>query len=84
MVKGSFTKHLSILHRRGAENAETSQRGKRGKGLLISSLRSLGVLRASAVNGNAIFLALQSFEIWPFRLAVADTESKVKTSFPYP
>ena len=38
------------VHRRGAQDAETSQRsGERVWGLMASSLRSLGVLCASAM-----------------------------------
>ncbi len=65
MAKSSFTKHLGIFHRRDAETAETSQRGG-GKRPLIPSLRSLCVLCVSAVNSRAIFLALLSFQLWPF------------------
>src|SRR5215510_15682569 len=65
VAKSSFTKHLGVFHRRDAETAETSQRGG-GKRLLMPSLRSLCVLCASAVNCSAVFLALLSFQIWPF------------------
>src|SRR5215510_3310981 len=65
VAKSSFTKHLGILHRRDAETAETSQRGG-GKRLLIPSPRSLCVLCASAVNCSSVFLALLSFQLWPF------------------
>jgi hypothetical protein len=50
-------------YRRGAENAELSQRrpegaekreGKRNTLSLLLSLRTLGVLRASAVEGSSI------------------------------
>ncbi len=65
MAKSFFTNHLGIFHRRGAETAETSQRGG-GKRLLIPSLRSLCVLCASAVNNSVALLALLSFQLWPF------------------
>src|SRR5262245_32700227 len=50
-------------HRRGAENAETSQRVRGGNGASTLSLRSLSALRASAVNDAQVFRERSFFHL---------------------